>query len=133
MDPRAGKQGLTKDGDGYSFGIYMGGGMNPDGSVNTTNTNASLSSFSYINGIGDLNPNNYAFMPLVKVLPNASIEFYASGYDPSYPNEPISVTVASEDGMNIADVQSFVTSYPYQKYTVDPERPPRSTGQYQSQ
>ena len=110
---------LDADGDGYSFGIYMGGGMNPDGSVNTTNTNASLSSFSYINGIGDLNPNNYAFMPLVKVLPNASIEFYASGYDPSYPNEPISVTVASEDGMNIADVQSFVTSYPYQKYTVD--------------
>lgn len=110
---------LDADGDGYSFGIYMGGGMNPDGSVNTTNTNASLSSFSYINGIGDLNPNNYAFMPLVKVLPNASIEFYASGYDPNYPNEPISVTVASEDGMNIADVQSFVTSYPYQKYTVD--------------
>ena len=110
---------LDADGDGYSFGIYMGGGMNPDGSVNTTNTNASLSSFSYINGIGDLNPNNYAFMPLVKVLPNASIEFYASGYDPSYPNEPISVTVASEDGMNIADVQSFVTSYPYQKYTID--------------
>ena len=110
---------LDADGDGYSFGIYMGGGMNPDGSVNTTNTNASLSSFSYINGIGDLNPNNYAFMPLVKVLPNASIEFYASGYDPSYPNEPISVTVASEDGMNIADVQSFVTSYPYQKYSVD--------------
>lgn len=110
---------LDADGDGYSFGIYMGGGMNPDGSVNTTNTNASLSSFSYINGIGDLNPNNYAFMPLVKILHNASIEFYASGYDPSYPNEPIAVTVASEDGMNIADVQSFVTSYPYQKYTVD--------------
>ena len=110
---------LDADGDGYSFGIYMGGGMNPDGSVNTTNTNASLSSFSYINGIGDLNPNNYAFMPLVKILPNASIEFFASGYDPNYPNEPIAVSVASEDGMHIADVQSFVTSYPYQKYAVD--------------
>ncbi len=110
---------LDADGDGYAFGIYMGGGMNPDGSVNTTNTNASLSSFSYINGIGDLNPNNYAFMPLVKILPNASIEFYASGYDPNYPNEPIAVSVASEDGLNIADVQSFVTSYPYQKYSAD--------------
>lgn len=110
---------LDADGDGYVFGIYMGGGMNPDGSVNTTNTNACLSSFSYINGLGDLNPNNYAFMPKVKILPNASIEFYASGYDPNYPAEPIAVTVASEDGMNIVDVQSFVTSYPYQRYSVD--------------
>ena len=110
---------LDADGDGYSFGIYMGGGMNPDGSVNTTNTNACLSSFSYINGIGDLNPNNYAFMPKVKILPNASIEFYASGYDPNYSAEPIAVSVASADGMTIADVQSFVTSYPYHKYTVD--------------
>lgn len=110
---------LDANGDGYNFGIYMGGGMNPDGSVNTTNTNACLSSFSYINGIGDLNPNNYAFMPKVKILPNAKIEFYASGYDPSFPNEPIAVSVASADGMSIADVQSFVTSYPYQKYTVD--------------
>ena len=110
---------LDANGDGYNFGIYMGGGMNPDGSVNTTNTNACLSSFSYINGIGDLNPNNYAFMPKVKILPNARIEFYASGYDPSFPNEPIAVSVASADGMSIADVQSFVTSYPYQRYTVD--------------
>ena len=110
---------LDADGDGYSFGIYMGGGMNPDGSVNTNNTNACLSSFSFMNGIGDLNPDNYAFMPKVKVLPNASIEFYASGYDPSYPNEPIAVSVASADGLNITDVQSFVTSYPYQRYSVD--------------
>ena len=110
---------LDANGDGYGFGIYMGGGMNPDGSVNTTNTNACLSSFSYMNGIGDLNPNNYAFMPKVKLLANASIEFYASGYDPSYPNEPIAISVASADGMTVSDVQSFVTSYPYHKYTVD--------------
>lgn len=110
---------LDANGDGYNFDIYMGGGMNPDGSVNTTNTNACLSSFSYMNDVGDLNPNNYAFMPKVKVLPNASIEFYASGYDPSYPNEPIAVSVASADGMTVTDVQSFVTSYPYHKYTVD--------------
>ena len=110
---------IDANGDGYVFGIYMGGGMNPDGSVNTTNTNACLSSFSYINGIGELNPDNYAFMPMVKVLPNARIEFYASGYDPNYPNEPIAVSVASADGMTITDVQSFATSYPYQRYTVD--------------
>ena len=110
---------LDANGDGYNFGIYMGGGMNSDGSVNTTNTNASLSSFSYYNGVGNLNPDNYAFMPMVKILPNAHIEFYASGYDPSYPNEPIAVSVASEDGMTITDVQSFVTSYPYQRYSVD--------------
>lgn len=110
---------LDADGDGYSFGIYMGGGMNPDGSVNTSNTNACLSSFSYNNEVGDLHPDNYAFMPLVKVLPNASIEFYASGFDPNYPNEPIAVSVASADGMTVTDMQSFVTSYPYQRYSVD--------------
>ena len=110
---------LDADGDGYSFGIYMGGGMNPDGSVNTNNTNACLSSFSYMNGVGEMNPDNYAFMPKVKVLSNASIAFYASGYDPSYPNEPIAVSVASADGLNITDVQAFTTSYPYQRYTVD--------------
>ena len=110
---------LDANGDGYFFGIYMGGGMNPDGSVNTSNTNACLSSFSYINGIGDLHPDNYAFMPKVKVLPNANIEFYASGYDPNYPNEPIAVSVASADGMTVTDVQTFTTSYPYQRYWVD--------------
>ena len=110
---------IDSDGDGRNFGIYNGGGMNPDGSVNTTNTNACLSSFSYVNGVGAVNPNNYAFMPIIKVLPNASIEFYASGFDPNYANEPIAVSVASADGLTITDVQSFVTSYPYQRYTVD--------------
>ena len=38
--------------------------MNSDGSVNTTNTNPSLSSFSYLNGLGALTPDNYAFMPV---------------------------------------------------------------------
>ena len=110
---------LDADADGYAFDIYMGGGMNPDGSVNTNNSNACLSSFSYINGVGDLKPDNYAFMPKVKILPNSRIDFYASGYDPSYPNEPIAVSVASADGTTITDVQSFTTSYPYQRYTVD--------------
>ena len=110
---------LDADGDGYVFGIYMGGGMNPDGSVNTTNTNACLSSFSYINGVGDLHPDNYAFMPKVKILPNARIDFYAAGYDPNYPAEPIAVAVASADGVTITDVQGFVTSNPYTRYTVD--------------
>lgn len=106
------------DGDGYTFGIYMGGGMNPDGSINTE-SNACLASLSYVNDVGPVNPDNYAFMPLVKILPNARIEFYASGLDSNYPNEPFSVTVASSDGQNIVDLQSFTTSYPYQRYTVD--------------
>ena len=110
---------LDVDGDGRSFGIYSGGGMNSDGSVNTDGTNACLSSFSYVNGIGDLTPDNYAFMPLTKILPNASMTFYAAGYDPNYPNEPFGVAVASADGMNIATIQSWVSSHPYQRYTVD--------------
>jgi len=110
---------LDADGDGSVFGIYAAGGMEPDGSVNTSGTNASLTSFSYANGYGPLTPDNYAFMPLTKILPDASLEFYAAGYDPSYPAETFGVVVASSDGVNINMLQQGTTSHPYSKYTVD--------------
>ena len=110
---------LDADGDGQIFGIYSGGGMNSDGSVNTTNTNASLSSFSYLNGLGSLQPDNYAFMPKVKVLENASMTFYAAGYDPSYPTEHFGVAVASSDGLNITTIAEWDSSNPYHAYSVD--------------
>jgi hypothetical protein len=110
---------LDADGDGQVFGIYYGGGMNSDGSVNTTNTNASLSSFSYMNGLGSLQPDNYAFMPKIKVLENASMTFYAAGFDPSYPTEHFGVAVASADGLNIATIAEWDSRNPYQEYTVD--------------
>ncbi len=110
---------LDADGDGQVFGIYYGGGMNPDGSVNTTNTNASLSSFSYLNGLGALQPDNYAFMPKVKILENARMSFYASGYDPSYPTEHFGVAVANGDGTNITTIAEWDSSNPYSNYTVD--------------
>ena len=110
---------LDADGDGFVFGIYAAGGMDPNGSVNTSGTNASLASFSYINDYGNLQPDNYAFMPLVKVLPGASMSFYASGFDPSYPNERFSAVVASSDGLEINTLDTWTTSYPYTQYTVD--------------
>jgi hypothetical protein len=110
---------LDADGDGQIFGIYNGGGMNSDGSVNTTNTNASLSSFSYMNGLGSLQPDNYAFMPRIKVMENASMMFYASGFDPSYPTEHFGVAVASSEGMNIATIAEWDSGYPYHSYSVD--------------
>lgn len=110
---------LDGDGDGYVFGIYAAGGMEPGGAVNTAGTNASLTSFSYVNGHGDLTPDNYAFMPLTKILPGARLEFFAAGYDPSYPAETFGVVVASSDGMNINMLQQWTTSHPYSKYTVD--------------
>ena len=110
---------LDADGDGQIFGIYSGGGMNSDGSVNTTNTNASLSSFSYMNGLGSLQPDNYAFMPKVKVLENASMTFYAAGYDPSYPTEHFGVAVASGDGLDITTIAEWDSSNPYHAYSVD--------------
>ena len=110
---------LDGDGDGAVFGIYAAGGMEPNGSVNSTGTNASLTSFSYMNGYGALTPNNYAFMPLTKILPNAKMEFFAAGYDPNYPAETFGVVVASSDGMNINMLQQWTTSHPYSKYTVD--------------
>jgi len=110
---------LDADGDGNIFGIYSAGGMEPDGNVNTTGTNASLTSFSYLNGYGALTPDNYAFMPLTKILPGARIEFYAAGFDPNYPAETFGVVVASADGANINMLQQWTTSHPYSKYSVD--------------
>lgn len=110
---------LDADGDGAVFGIYAAGGMEPNGSVNNTGDNASLASFSYMNGYGPLTPDNYAFMPLTKILPTSSVEFYAAGFDPTYPAETFSFVVASEDGMNINPLGTWTTSNPYQKYTVD--------------
>lgn len=110
---------LDADGDGFNFGIYAAGGMNSDGSVNTTGNNASLSSFSYINDYGGLHPDNYAFMPKVKVLENASMTFYAAGFDPTYSSEQFGVVVASSDGMNVATIAEWDTRNPYQSFTVD--------------
>jgi len=110
---------LDADGDGSVFGIYAAGGMNPDGSVNTTGTNASLASFSYINGVGALHPDNYAFMPKVKVLENAKIAFYAAGFDPSYAVEHFGVAVSSSDGTQITTIAEFDSRNPYQRYEVD--------------
>ncbi len=110
---------LDANGDGFNFGIYAAGGMNSDGSVNTTGTNASLSSFSFINDYGALTPDNYAFMPKVKVLENASMTFYAAGYDPNYASEHFGVAVASSDGMNVATIDEWDTRNTYQAFTVD--------------
>jgi hypothetical protein len=110
---------LDADGDGYIFGIYAAGGMNSDGSVNTTGTNASLASFSFINGQGGLHPDNYAFMPKIKVSENARMTFYAAGYDPSYATEHFGVAVASSDGMNVATIAEWDSRNPYQLFDVD--------------
>ena len=110
---------LDTDGDGAIFGIYAAGGMNPDGSVNTEGTNASLASFSYMNGYGALQPDNYAFMPKVMVLENAKMAFYAAGFDPSYPTEHFGVAVASSDGTQVSTIAEFDSRNPYQRYEVD--------------
>ena len=110
---------LDADGDGAIFGIYSSGGMNPDGSVNTTGTNAALCSFSYMNGYGALEPDNYAFMPKIKVMENAKITFYAAGFDPSYPTEHFGVAVASADGTQVTTIAEFDSQNPYQRYEVN--------------
>lgn len=110
---------LDADGDGFTFDFYYGGGMNPDGTVNTTNTNASMASFSYMNSVGELHPDNYAFMPKIKVMENAKLTFYAAGWDPSYPSEHFGVAVANKDATVIETIAEWNTSNPYARYEVD--------------
>ena len=110
---------IDADGDGAVFGIYAAGGMDEGGAVNTTGTNASLTSFSYLNGYGPLTPDNYAFMPLTKILHGARMEFYAAGFDPDYPMENFGVVVASSDGMIIDMIEQWTSQHPYRRYSVD--------------
>ena len=110
---------IDADGDGFVFGIYAAGGMNPDGSVNNTGTNASLTSFSYNNDYGALTPDNYAFMPKIKVLPNAKMTFFAAGFDPNYAAERFGVAVASADGTDITTLMTWTSSHPYSQYEID--------------
>ena len=110
---------LDADGDGFVFGIYAAGGMDPNGTPNTSGTNASLVSFSYNNNYGALTPDNYAFMPKVKVLEGARMVFYAAGFDPSYPMEHFGVAVASSDGTQVSTIAEFDSRNPYQRYEVD--------------
>ena len=114
---------LDGDGDGYGFGIYNVGGMSSPGSQPDTETeNPALLSASAMNGESgaiDLTPNNYAFMPMVKILENAKITFYAAGLDPSYPAEQFGVTVANADGTGIHDLDTWTTTANYTQYTAD--------------
>ena len=110
---------LDADGDGFVFGIYAAGGMNSDGSVNNTGTNASLTSFSYNNDAGALTPDNYAFMPKIKVLPNAKMTFFAAGFDPNYSAERFGVAVASADGTDVTTLMTWTSSHPYSQYEID--------------
>ena len=110
---------IDADSDGFVFGIYAAGGMNSDGSVNNTGTNASLTSFSYNNDAGALTPDNYAFMPKIKVLPNAKMTFFAAGFDPNYSAERFGVAVASADGTDITTLMTWTTSHPYSQYEID--------------
>lgn len=109
---------LDADGDGYVFGIYSAGGMDPDGSVNTQD-NPALCSWSYVNGLGGVTPDNYAFMPKLKVLDHARVRFFAAALDPNYPVEHFGVAVADGEGTEIVTLAEWDAGYPYSSYEVD--------------
>lgn len=109
---------LDADGDGYTFGIYNAGGMDPNGSVNTQD-NPALCSWSFLNGYGPLTPDNYAFMPKLKILEGASLSFHAAALDPNYPSEHFGVAMADEEGLDIVTLAAWDASYPYSEYKVD--------------
>ncbi len=114
---------LDGDGDGNSFGIYNIGGMTSPGSQPDTETeNASLMSASAMNGEEgaiELHPNNYAFMPLLKLLENAKVTFYAAGLDPNYPAEQVGVVIADSEATSITELATWTTTANYTEYTVD--------------
>ncbi len=86
------------DGDGYNWDAEYGVGVFPG-----HNGGNCISSASYINYVGALNPDNYLITPLVEGA--TSITYWVSGQDAAYAAEKYQV-LASSTGTAVADFTS---------------------------
>lgn len=93
---------IDADGDGYCWQLLNG--QYDDGTGYGHNSNTTISSASYINNVGALNPDNYLVLPAM-ALPqggNATLSWFDKGQDASYADEYYSVYV-STTGNNASD------------------------------
>ncbi len=68
------------DGDGYNWSVE----------------NGLMTSASYINKVGALNPDNWAFTPEISFAADNYLSFYVKGRDANYPEEHYAIYVMSE-------------------------------------
>lgn len=96
---------MDLDGDGYIWGIRVNGLDNPGNP--TGNGNYSVSSASWISGVGAIHPDNWLIISGIEF--GGSLSFVARGQDPEWPAENFAVYVSLES--DIVEVPVAGTSY----------------------
>ncbi len=110
---------IDADGDGYSWEVTETGDRSNSG-------NYTVSSASYINNVGALEPDNWLVSPEVTL--GGSFSFWAAGQDASYAAEHFAVYVSTTGNTDPADFvrvapetedEEYVATGSYKKYSVD--------------
>ncbi len=122
---------IDADGDGhdwfwimdieYFYPQYEGLFEDWNGEDYDQNGGGSMASGSYVNGLGELEPNNYLVSPKVEL--GGSISFYADPMDKNYYYDTIGVFVSTNSNTDPADFTEVatwtLTDEQWKQYTVD--------------
>ena len=97
---------VDADGDGYGWTKEM------NQLFEGHNSNSSIASASYIQGIGTLHPNNWLISPEIELPtgPDITLSWYEKSQDPSYIAEHYSVYI-STSGSNLSDFSTQLFSH----------------------
>ena len=110
----AGWQFVDHDGDGNNWNWIFG-----EEGVAVYEGQGIISSASYINGVGALNPDNWAITPAI-TLPEGDItaSLYARGQDPNYAAEHFQMYVGTSPDINtMTEISSeYIATDDYQQY-----------------
>ena len=84
---------IDNDGDGYNWYVFDDADGRPNSGTNY------LTSASYINDVGALNPDNWAFTPRVQLTEGNYLSFWVRAQDPNWQNEHYAVYIAKGSPM----------------------------------
>ena len=104
---------IDADGDGYNWAVWV---LNKDDGT----TQVTLSSNSYINGLGALTPNNWVITPQTTL--GSQVSFNAWGQDPSYAAEHFQVYVSTGEPIVddfVAISEEIITTGDVTNYSFD--------------
>lgn len=101
---------IDNDGDGYNWYIFDAESGAPNSGTNY------LTSASYINDVGALNPDNWAFTPRVQLTEGNYLSFWVRAQDPNYSAEHYAVYIAKGSPMGELSTLIPETIFPQGDY-----------------
>lgn len=104
---------IDKDGDGYNWTLHDKSDPNvPDSDDLAVNSgNFAISSSSYVNNYGPVNPDNYLVSPSIAIpsIGTSTLKWYAVAQDPGYPREKYSVYIyGGEEVLTSDNIQTLI-------------------------